>query len=300
MPAPIPWQRGSATKRPALVTMKQGRAEPQPADGGWDEELSMPVVNPAEILTLDTKPSDYLLTTDRMVMTSQRSVVTKRWAKLYEELSGDREGTVYDPTADIIAYEDQESLKEVRMGYLEVMVDHLMAAINGTGTWPTVLAVESWLRDAVMMSERVTEKKASVQLWVIVVAEVAGAEAIREVIHCMGRFSMFRMEREACSGKSTHMYARAATKRALAIGELLWADVMLAVESVSADVFWDWRRADVGCFVHGSMNCSREPYPRRYPKFMGGCVRCGLPSEDEENAEGVEAEGVDIEEYVYL
>lgn len=263
----------TAAARPALVALKQGYAEPRPVDEGWDDDMPIPIVNPAEILTVGSGKQAIRFNVDQMCTLAGMVDVRKRWAKLGEVLRSDREGTLFDVTANMINFEDQAALTQVRTGELDVRTEHVFMALRGVAEWPTVLSVEAWLRDAIMIAERAEVQSAAVTLWCLVVAEAVGEEGIRDVFELVGCWAEHDLVKESCSGGASEMLAAVAVKMAFVRGESLWVDVMIAVDEASVECFWDWRRVEKGCRVHPNGKCVRPPYRGRM-SFGGVCAKC--------------------------
>lgn len=262
--------------RPALVTMRQGPAEIQVVDEGWDDEMPLPIVDPADILTVGSAPGGVKFTVDQMMTLGSMCDVKRRWDKLMETLAEKRERTLFDITADMLAYEDEAALTRVRTDPLEVRSEHVFMALRGAASWPTVLAVEAWLRDAVMMAEMRKEQRVALTLWCLVVAEAVGEEGIREVCSCAAKWWGYSIKDAACSGGATEMYAAIAAKRAYACEEYLWTEVLELVEESSSDCFWDWRRVQTSCRIHGNGKCNKGSYRtmRRFARYVGSRGAC--------------------------
>jgi len=223
-----------------------------------------------------------------MVRLAGSADVRRNWVKVLQSLR-DREGTVVDVSSDILSYTNSEALKAVREGPLDVRVGHVHMVLRDTASWPVVLSVESWLRDAVTMAETREHKYSALTLWSLVVANVGGEEAIRSVAQHAEAWSRFDVAECSCSGGGNMTEARVMAKRALSKYECLWADVLLAVERASVEVFWDWRRVDAGCLRHPTGGCVKRKFSPLLPSVgkpyctqlvkdekTGNCVNCGL------------------------
>jgi hypothetical protein len=286
--------------RPALVELSQGSIRPAMKEDLEVEDMDLPVVDPADILTVGQTPYQLRFTTDMMVVLAGSADMRRNWTKLLQSLR-DREGTVVDVSSDIMAYTNQEALKAVREGPLDVRAGHVHMVLRGQGVWPVVLSVESWLRDAVTVAETKEHQYAALTLWCLAVANVGGEEAIRNVLQHAEAWSRFDLGESACSGGGNMTIARVMVKRAFAKAEGLWTDVLLSIDRASSDVFWDWRRVDFGCRVHATGRCPAKRFELILPAIgrpvclelvkdekTGNCVNCGLwdhgdgePSDDE-------------------
>lgn len=268
--------------RPALVTMKQGAAELQASqDEAWDDGLELPIVDPAHILTTESRNGGVKFTIDQMVTLGEMGDINRRWIKLLQSLR-DREGTLVDITADMMAYEDQAALTRVRTGPLDVRTQHVFCSLHGTASWPTVLAVECWLRDAILAAEKVIVQKAALTLWCLVVARAVGEEGTREVLQRAEVWYGFDVGAASCSRGGNDMVAAVALRQATGYKEFLWTKVMLAVDNASSECFWDWRRVENNCLVHGSKKCPPGGHTvQRYSMSIGGESCCNNPAFDE-------------------
>jgi|ERR1700761_795735 len=259
-----------AAARPALVTLMQGPGNVTAADEFWDDDMALPVVSPAEILTLGGKVESVRFTVDQMITIGEMRTTNDSWLKILMSLR-DREGTVLDVTREMLEYEDQESLRSVRHGVLDVYTSHVFCALHGTSTWPTTLSVESWLRDCLMSNDRGRSQKAALILWCIVVSRAVGEEAIRDVVRAVHEWFSFSEFDAACSRGGTECSAKIALVEARLYKEHLWVKVLSNVERASADAFWDWRRADLACHVHGCGLCPNAGKPRMEYVMRAGC-----------------------------
>ena len=244
------------SSRPALVEMRQGRIYPVLDVGETEEGWDIPIVDPSTLPTVGQKPKAVPFSLDQMVTVGSMKEAHTRWAKIVQTLR-DREGTVYDITGDMLSCEDQTSLTAVREGRILVYADHVFAAVRGTATWPTVLAVESWLRDALMMSEEEKIRKVAVMLWSVVTANAVGAEAIRAVVHHCEQWTGFDVRAALCGGKCTEIVSAVLKRRAYCAHDHLWTNIMLAVDRASEEAFWDWRCAPRKCWLHQEGKCGR-------------------------------------------
>jgi len=241
--------------RPALIEMKQPRAAPSQF-GVVDEDDELPIVDPATLLKKgDQCPA---LTSHQVCLLSATTIVNNRWQDLLRSLA-DREGTILDVTADMLAYEDQTMLKKVRSGgVLDVRVPHLYQSLHGNAPWPTVLAVESWLRDGVMAAGDEESRLSHVKMWCLVVGSAVGEEAVRSVALSLEGWYAFDKHDAACSGRSNEMIAKVSYIRSRLCHEYMWTQVMLSLEKASGEVFWDWRRTEKHCFVHTKLQCEKK------------------------------------------
>lgn len=245
----------SKTVRPALAEMTQPRAAPKQF-GEVDDDDVLPVVDPATLLKKgDPCPP---LTTHQANLMAEVGITNERWLKLLTSLAH-REGTVFDITADMLAYEDQGMLTKVREGgMLDVRVIHLHQCVDGSATWPVVLAVEYWLREGVMMAADEVTRMAHVKLWCLVTAMAVGEEAVRGVALALEGWYTFDKYDAACSGKSNEMIAKVSMMRSRLCYEYMWSQVMLSLERASGQVFWDWRRTEQKCWVHEGLECEKH------------------------------------------
>ena len=179
--------------------------------------------------------------------------VREEWVRLLGELR-DREGTIVDVTADMMAFEDQRALSAVRDTPLEVRTNHLFLVLQGLSAWPATLSVEGWLRQA-LASVASVERLAVLMLWGVVVAKAVGPEGIREVALAAESWKRLDMCKLGCSGRSDSVVAKAAHLQASAIEAAQWSRVLLAVDRASVECFWDWRRATMECCVHPKIDC---------------------------------------------
>ena len=239
--------------RKPLGSVKQGRVWLETATEVPEEDL-LPVVDPATILRVgDPCPP---LTVQYAVCQSQARDTNDRWVQLLQSL-GAREGTVLDVTGEMLAYEDYAALTRVRTGALDVRTAHLYSSLVGKAGWPTVLAVESWLRDGVAAERDNLTRLALAKLWCCVLAQAAGEEAVRSVAVKLESWWGFDVQHASCSGRSSYMIDRVSRVRALLVKESMWTEVQLALEEASNDVLWDWRRVDLSCSVHPSLECEK-------------------------------------------
>jgi hypothetical protein len=263
---------GVAASRPALVSMSSNTVRVE--DEHWDDDMALPVVDPANILTTESTEGKggIPFTIDQMMAMGEMRMTNDSWMKIIMSL-GDREGTVLDITADMLAYENQEALAAVRRtGHpLDVKTHHVFAALTGQSTWPTTLSVESWLRDAVINAGRPREQKAALMLWGIVVAKAVGEEAIRNVVVQTSTWYNFVEEKHTCSKGGSEGVAVVVSASAKLYKEFLWLKIVEEIEDASAQSFWDWRRVDYGCFEHGCGKCPNAGQPRMHYEMRTGC-----------------------------
>jgi hypothetical protein len=243
-------------------------------DQFWDDDMVLPVVNPADILTTESNvgKGGIPFAIDQMVAMGEMRMTNDSWMKIIRSL-GDREGTVYDMTADLLGYEDQEALSAVRRpeSPLDVKTHHVFTALTGQSTWPTTLSVEYWLREAVMTAGRPREQKAALMLWGIVVAKAVGEEAIRDVVATTASWYNFHEEDAVCSKGGSEGVAFIVSASARLYREYLWLKVLEEIEDASAQAFWDWRRVVYGCYRHGCGKCPGAGKPRMHYEMRTGC-----------------------------
>ena len=253
------------------MEMAQGGCGLVPADECWDDDLELPIVDPSTMLTLGSKGEQggARLTTTDMNTIAEMRMYRDQWVKIISSLQ-DREGTLLDITADMMAYEDQDALRDVRFKPLDVRTSHMFSALSGTATWPTVLAVESWLRDCMMTTVIGRHDVNAAMLWCIVVARAVGEEGIRDVARRMNEWYSFDVKEAMCSRGGTDATATIAMNTARMYKEFLWLKVLEQVESCSVEAFWDWRRADYGCMRHGCGKC-----PNAGKQRLEYVIRCG-------------------------
>src|ERR1700761_7046945 len=114
-------------------------------------------------------------------------------------------------------------------------------------------------------------QKAALILWCIVVSRAVGEEAIRDVVRAVHEWFSFSEFDAACSRGGTECSAKIALVEARLYKEHLWVKVLSNVERASADAFWDWRRADLACHVHGCGLCPNAGKPRMEYVMRAGC-----------------------------
>jgi hypothetical protein len=268
----------AAAARPALVTMSQAPAGSLRAvDDFWDDDVQLPVVDPESILKVEKGSNCELprFNVDTMVAMSEMKMVNSVWVKLLMSLN-EREGTVLDVTPTLLGYEDQEALTRVRKGVLDVKTSHVFCAVSGTSTWPTTLAVESWLRDVLVSMGRGRSQTAALKLWSIVLSRAVGEEAIRDVIRATNEWNSFDVYDASCSRGGTGGSAHIAFAEAKLYKEYLWLNVLSCVEQASADSLWDWRRSELACHVHGCGKCENAGKPRIVYVMRCGCKWSGF------------------------
>ena len=248
----------SGLKRPALVSLRQATVGDQVekvmnVEGERDvEDLDLPIVDPADLL----RPTFH---SERLTLTSALSIgassrVDRHWWNLLSEL-GSREGTELDMTPQFISYPDQQALTRARNGHVDLRGGHLESCLFCAAEIPSVLVVEHWLRDGIMIAFDKGQRLSLAKMWCVVVGRFAGAEAIRAVATRMEDWCKFDGKKWACSARSSEMVAKVASRRTHFYSEWLWTSVMMAVESSSEQVFWDWRRVQRGCEVHARLDC---------------------------------------------
>lgn len=222
-----------------------------------EADYDIPVVDPAEIHCPGEKPR-IPFTQSQMLSLGEMRGTNDRWRQLVQSL-GEREGTIYDVSGDIIGYEDQASLTEARVqATVDVEATMVFAALRGTASWPDTIRVECFLRDSIMVESTCRSRVAALKLWGIVVATISGPEVIRRVVEMANDWAKFKPEEAQCSDRGTDMVAHVAWRRATAYQDYLWTNVMLAVDVASADVFWDWRRVSKSCFAHSALECGEK------------------------------------------
>jgi hypothetical protein len=218
-----------------------------------EEDFDIPIVDPAEIGVIGERKVIPFSVSQMVTMGEMRSV-KESFEKLVQCLN-DREGTIVDVTEDILGYHDQVSLTEARQIHEEIECHHVGAAVRGEASWPTLIRVESWLRDGIQMEDVPRNRAAAIRLWCLSMAVVAGPESVRKVVEATTEWVKYDLRDAQCSGGGSDMIARVAWKRAMLYSDWLWTGVMFAVDRASSDVLWDWRRTDRACYTHACARC---------------------------------------------
>lgn len=219
-----------------------------------EADFDIPVVDPAELSHAGERKV-IPFSVSQMVALGEMRGTNDQWRVLLSALRA-REGTVVDIGEELLMYEDQASLKEARQGPLDgVEARHVMAAMRGVADWPTVVRVEAWLRDGIMLEQTARHRASAIRLWCLCVARVASPEAVRGVVEATTEWATYDLKDAQCSGRGSDLIANVAWKRAMLYNEWLWTGVMFAVERGSYEAFWDWRKVDKACFTHPGLEC---------------------------------------------
>lgn len=247
-----------AESRTSLGPLRQGRASPVSSD--IDELDDIPVVNPALLTGRVNREDLPMLTVDMVKLVSSSTEFENRWANLLRSLA-QREGTVFDITAEMMGYGDQAALTAIRKSKLDVRSNDLVVALADRAEWPILLMVESYLRDGAVVAVDRGTRLAFVKMWCAVVATNVGEEAIRAVALALELWFGFDVRGASCSGNGTEGIAMVSGLRCRAYHEYLWSNVLLALERQSNDVYWDWRRVSGLCHVHITGRCPKSTWP---------------------------------------
>lgn len=249
----------AAPVRSPLVSMSQGRAGDKiaPADSD-DEGLDIPIVDPVALHRVGEKV-ELPLTLQFCEAVADTKFMRERWVSVLQTLTA-REGTVLDITEAMMSYEGQAALTAVRTGSLKVTQYQLHSALMNSAKWPVVLAVESWLRDSVMMAEDDRARLTAAKLWCLVMVGAVGEEAVRAVALHLESWYAFDRNSASCSGRGSQMIARVAYMRSMLCADYMWTQVMLAVEQASSDALWDWRREVKRCYIHPKLDCEKKAW----------------------------------------